>query len=163
MLFNIIHSGYLLGYLSGTEIVNWADNQILNGCLNDQILELSVNLHNKNKFLSILSSLIDEAFTETADYYYSLYHFLLKNKLLDDNVIGQEMLKLYHYNIVTPDDITHYSLSALYDYFDLKKHGFSSLFNLSTELRRFLVDYEKNIQIFKDLNFNVHGIRMNDL
>lgn len=160
MLFNIIHSGYLLGYLSGDKIVNWADEQILKGNLNDQIMELSVSLNNKNKFLAILSSLTDKTFTEIPDYYYSLYHFLFKKKLLDENDIGQEMLKLCYYNIVTPDDIIHMDLSILSNYFDLKKHGLPLPFNLSFQLSRFLDDYNKDIQIFKDLKFNVLGIQI---
>lgn len=171
---NFLCSGNLMGYLTLQKISHWADKKILTNTDNlqeDILLDIS-SCSKELEMISVLSKYRNVGCENILDYYLSLYKVLGKENKLSYDILSVEILAAYGVcNNSFQDqsfidiDVAKYGLffSRLSDYIELRKDGYSGNMNMPQELIDFLSDYNNNIQIFKELDFTVKNISINQV
>lgn len=158
------YTGFLMSYLTSKQIIEWADNKIIEGDMSEWLLNISLSNGNKNIILHELKTqILEEKLYATTDiYYFSLYRILLNNKVYDWKYISKEIYKLYLNNLISISD-PEFFFSRLVDYIELIRDGFTGNMDMPNELIEFLSNYNEEITIFKELDFNVGGVKISEL
>lgn len=158
-----LFSGYIMSYLRNEDIIKWADQKILESVNNELIFDLSLSGKDETQLISILKKLCKESLIKEVDiYYFSLYRILLNKEIYDWNFIAKEMRRLYFNNFISIND-NDFFFSRLYDYFELIRDGFTGNMDMPKELIEFLSNYNEDITIFKELDFNVRGVEISKI
>jgi len=152
--------GFLLGYFTKKQISFWADNRILEGYEDFNILELSLL---KNKSDSEILVLIDD-FIGTTDlctkdfldeYFLGYCKEVLYSNLADKETsmnVEKEILK-YHNSLESDfeDDLKLF-ISILNNDYSLRRNGLNGVIKIPDDLIIFLEPYQKFNEIQSQLN-----------
>lgn len=159
----ILKTGLLLNYFKRDNIIKLADKLIMEGVMNDDIIELSL-ASSIGDMVTCLNKIAESCLQKSIvkDYFFGFYNFCLNESLDLWKEVQNEYIRFIENEFVNFSDEEILFYSRLKNDVSLQKDGFSGIMDLPLEILSFFKSYNKFLDehdrlfkgenIFPDLN-----------